>query len=63
MDLEEKERRVLFKSCRDRGTEVQEKACELKDGSHRLSFRNQFKENGRGRNLEEKIFTDTNQSA
>ena len=53
---------MLFKSCRDQGTEVQEKARELKDGSHQLSFMNQFKENGRGRNLEEKKFTDTNHS-
>lgn len=29
---------MLFKSCRDQGTEVQEKDCELKDGSHRVTL-------------------------
>lgn len=61
MDVEEK-KESAFQVLQSLGTEVQEKACELKDGCHRLSFRNQFKENGRGRNLEEKIFTVTNQS-
>lgn len=45
-----------------KGTEVQEKVFEFKDGGHWLSLRSQFKENGRGRNLVEKILADTDHS-